>query len=293
MKSSFEVLVRAVYEGLTYFEVFDFVPTIRELHRLVGIAISEADFQASLEKMEGVILKNGYVALRGSSDLLFRRLQRNGISSARITEGRQWGHKLGQLPGVRAVFLTGSVAAGNGSESDDLDFLVVTSPGRLWLVRLILYLAIRLWKPKVDLCLNYLVSASDQAMMMDQNLYVATELAMMVPVYDEGFYRRFMEVNNWRYAYRPNSNPYPFKSTRPTFRKRILDLVLSFPIFGLLDWMEMKRAISRLKRLSWNDEVRVGREVYKGHFSGHRKSTLTRFRAKVQKRFNKNGEFTA
>ncbi len=284
-ESTFE---KAVFEALVYFELFHFVPTVAELHRLVGVDIDVESFEDFLLNMEGIVYEGGYVSLKGSEDLIRRRQGRHRVSILKIMQGQRWGKRLGRIAGVRAVFLTGSVAAGNGFESDDLDFLIVTSAGRLWLVRLLLFLAIQLWNPDVDLCLNYLVAASDGAMQMDRNLYVATELALMVPVYDEGYYTRFMRMNEWRYEFRPNSFPYPVRLHKPSILKRVGDMVLSFPLFSFLDWLEMKRAIARMRKLPWNGEVVGTREVYKGHFSGHRTKVLSEFKRNLHKLFNKN-----
>lgn len=279
---------RAVVEALVYFELFGFAPRREELHRMVGIHSPFDQFCLLLEEMGDVVIRNGFVALSGSEHLISRRQEGYSLSVLKVHEGREWGRRIGGLPGVLAVFLTGSVAAGNGREEDDLDYLVLAMPGRVWLVRLILYFASRVWKSASRLCLNYIIEASDDVMEMDHNLYVATELALMVPVYDEGLYIRFMRQNGWRFAFRPNSVPYQVMLDRPSLWKRLLGIALSFPLFGLLDWLEMRRASSRIRSLPHGSEVAIRRDTYKGHFSNHGSLILGRYHTKLMERFNED-----
>lgn len=46
------------------------------------------------------------------------------------------------IPYVRAVFLTGSVARGEARKKSDIDFFIVTKPGRIWTCRVLVTLAI-------------------------------------------------------------------------------------------------------------------------------------------------------
>jgi hypothetical protein len=68
----------------------------------------------------------------------------------------------------------------------DLDFLVVTLPGRLWLCRGMAMLLVRLARRLGDeLCPNYFITTQALAF-PSQDLYSAHELVQMAPLFDRG-----------------------------------------------------------------------------------------------------------
>jgi hypothetical protein len=126
---------------------------------------------------------------------------------------RRYAIALAALPFVRMVAVTGSLAVYNSrNAADDIDYLIVTTPGRLWLAR---FFAVMLTHVghlrRVALCPNYLITL-DALEQPDRSLFTAHELAQMVPLYGLEVYRRLVAANAWARAYLPNA----FAAAPPT-----------------------------------------------------------------------------
>ena len=85
------------------------------------------------------------------------------------------------FPFVRGVFLSGSISKGFMSESDDIDYFIITAPGRLWLTRtlLILFKKIFLFNSFRNFCLNYFID-SENLYIPEHNRYTATEIVFLI-----------------------------------------------------------------------------------------------------------------
>ncbi len=124
------------------------------------------------------------------------------------------GKYIGHIPTVRLVTVTGSVAAGNASTTDDIDFLVVTSPGTVWLTRLcalVLIECIARRRHPYDrevanaICLNMFLGADAIGLPPEEHdIYSAYELLLMEPVYTvRGTYRAMLTANSWAKRFLP------------------------------------------------------------------------------------------
>lgn len=107
---------------------------------LVSRRVSEGDFFLALEELKGVGLvceQGAYLHLvYGKVELSgFRKRQR--VSRQKRAQLNVLLKLLRKLRLVKAVAITGSVAINNAAEEDDIDFLIVTAAGVLYLVRAI------------------------------------------------------------------------------------------------------------------------------------------------------------
>lgn len=159
-----------------------------------------------------------YVTMRGSEDLARTRLRRDVSSRKKIVRAIKIANLLRFFPGVRMVGLTGSVAAHNASSRDDIDLLVVTAPGRIWLTRLLvlgILSLVGLKRPDRarghfdnQFCFNMWLDDSPEGLTMtNRDLYTAYEVCLMKPLFGGDTYARFMTANDWRVKFLPNFNP--------------------------------------------------------------------------------------
>ncbi len=149
-----------------------------------------------------------YYFLPGKSQLVTER-QNNLISSTpQLVRVKQLAHKLSQIPFVKAIYLTGSLAMFNSKTDSDIDFMIITKEGTLWTTRFILTLYTSLLglrrtpgsrKNAGKLCLNlYLTPESYSLPIHKQSLYTAYELIQAVPVYDPSDPRTaLLAANPW------------------------------------------------------------------------------------------------
>jgi predicted nucleotidyltransferase len=86
-------------------------------------------------------------------------------------------HVIKRFPFVRGVFVTGSLSKNSSDSSSDLDFMVITRKGRLWIARtlLMLFKKIFLLNSYKYFCINFLLS-EDNLEIEDKNVFTATEV---------------------------------------------------------------------------------------------------------------------
>jgi len=141
--------------------------------------------------------------------LLFARNDRDLYGILNMMErlykkAQRWAQIIGALPGVRSVFLSGSLAQGKGSTKSDIDFFIITEPGQIWTARfctnVLLKLSFNLSKPVSHagkICPNHFISA-DSLEIAEQDAYSAHLFSHNQPLYDPlGLWPEFVKANDW------------------------------------------------------------------------------------------------
>ena len=201
-----------------------------------------------------------------------------------------YGRLIAGLPFVRMVAVTGSLAWNNVDDPGDIDYLVVTEPGRLWLCRWFIALLRRVARlDGVLLCPNYVVSTRG-LLLVEQNLYGAYELARMTPIAGLGTYRRLRRANPWAHVYLPNAvEPprAPVHEARPARRwgrrglarlTRLGERSLRSSLGTTLERWEMAYRIrKRVNQLGDGTESAFGPDRCQEHTGGHRRRALVAF----------------
>ncbi|HEX5502698.1 MAG TPA: hypothetical protein VFW96_08750, partial [Thermomicrobiales bacterium] len=201
-------LADAILATVVYADLFDFPLAPAEIRRdLIGVAAEAGEVARALDALiaAGDLARaDEYVVLPGRARLAALRRDRRARCARLWPRARRWGRLLGALPFVRMVAVSGSLAAGNPDPRADLDYLLVTAPGRLWLVRALAVVVVRLARPLgARLCPNYLLTT--RALALDhRDLYTAHELLQAVPVAGAATYRRFRAGNEWAARWLPN-----------------------------------------------------------------------------------------
>lgn len=209
-----DTLADAVFATVAYREIFDYPLRRDEIKRyLIGTDGDGAAVDAAIDGLLGGALEEsgGLVMLAGRADTAEMRRRREQRAGPLWQQARRYAAVLASLPFVRMVAVTGSLAANNPSGAPDIDFMIVTRAGCLWRVRTLCIL-MRLCDHrfgKALLCPNYFVS--EKALTLrDRRLYVAQELAQMVPLFGPGVYRNLRRANRWADDYLPNAGGPPF-----------------------------------------------------------------------------------
>src|SRR5512146_876709 len=204
------LLSDAILRTVAYEDVFDYPLTVAEIHRfLPAIQIDYQSLAEALKQEARLSLVNGYYTLPGREGLAALRQRREHDAARWWREAQRYGRLVAALPFVRMLAVTGSLAMNNPGQDADIDYLLVTAPGRLWTCRALVLGVARLAALRgVRLCPNYLVS--EQALVFsDQNLYTAHELVQMVPLYGMGLYAEIRRLNSWAGRFLPNASGLP------------------------------------------------------------------------------------
>lgn len=208
----------AILKTLCYRDLFDYPLTEEEIAEfLVEKSARQKEIAhvlAQLVAEKRVEEKDGFFFLPGRKEIVNTRLVREEISEEKFIRARRFARMLRFIPWVRAVFLTGALAAGNSHKEDDIDLLVVTRKNRVWLSRLLItllfdLLRIRRRGSKVSggrFCLNMFLAES--ALMVpddEQNLYSAHEVVLAHPLWAKNYlHQRFLGENIWVLKHLPN-----------------------------------------------------------------------------------------
>jgi hypothetical protein len=207
-------LERAIYSTIAYRDVFDFAPTLEEVHRYLHwvrcdrAEVARAVAQAPLSSH--IVTDGHFCALRDRTHLLTLRPERQNMVERFWPLTLRYARFLANLPHVRMVGITGSLAAGNVKPDCDIDFIVLTEAGAMWRSR-----ALAMASALVDqrfgsgkLCPNFFLSVA--ALSLERrSLYDAHELAQLVPLFGREAYDELRSANAWTDAFLPNARGAP------------------------------------------------------------------------------------
>lgn len=285
---SSENLSRAILQTIGYSDVFDYPLTARELHRyLTGVKASLEEVVRAVGE-EGVVTRtDDYFTLLGREEIVRIRMRRFLCASELLPRAIAYGQMLGNLPYIRMVALTGSLAVMNVSENQDFDYMLVAARGRVWTARAFALALNRMAHLHgYTLCPNLIIS--ETALEWPQkDLYSARELCQMIPITGIDMYRKLMQLNKWVERFLPNAYD-ELKTTLPGVRDQasVFQSLLEFALlrkFGnRLEQWEMKRKIARFsKQAGFGEETIFNAEVCQGNFHHHRKWTQEAFESRL------------
>jgi len=262
--------------SVAYADIFDYPLTAGEIHRYCGLRVPFNDLYAEIQGFRFLSQVENYYPLHGREALVDVRTRREEISARLWPDAVRFGQAISRLPFVRMVAVTGSLAVNNTENHADIDYLIVTEPEHLWTCRA-LALAIgwqAAWRG-FNLCPNYLVT-THALEFRDQNLYVAHELAQMVPLSGFDVYSEIRRQNAWVTDFLPNadgppSGPIPTKSKESnTWLRPVIEAPLRTPLGKWLERWEMDRKIRKLSRQQGDSgESIFSADVCKGHDQRH------------------------
>jgi hypothetical protein len=304
-------LDQAILKTLAYADVFDYPLTGEQLHRyLIGVQVPSHHLHAVLNNgyltASQVSRASGFYTLAGRESIVEIRVQRSKYSTQLWAKARSYGNLIARLPFVRMVAVTGALAMNNarpgkslprealtggltgarpGSQyGDDIDYLIVTVPGRLWLCRAMIIALVRLAALRGDIiCPNYFLTGR-ALVFYRRTLYTAHELTQMVPLSGRRVYERIRKLNTWANSFLPNAIGPPSNWNAQDLAP-LFPFAESMPLSPIASWLEeweMKRKVQRFQvQIKEGDEVSFCEDWCKGHFDGHGDKTMKAFAARL------------
>ena len=267
----------AVRSALLYADLFDYPLTAAELHRYLEYPIPfphlETHLNALVPTADWLARHGAFYCLARREGLVAIRNERTAVAAHLWPTAVDYGRRLAALPFVRLVAVTGSLAVGNTDHTADIDYLLVTANDRLWLCRALVIGMVR-WAARrgVTLCPNYFLAERALAL-PEQNLYVARELAQMVPLAGAACYAQLRAQNRWTADFLPNATAAPLPPVPippPSRPLPLLEPLLASKVGQPLEQWERTRKIRKFTtgRPS-TAEAAFGPDWCKGHFDGH------------------------
>lgn len=284
-----------ILQAIAYADVFEYPLAADEVYRyLVGVNATPETVLSRLNTSR-VLCKylttdDEFYLLRGRDDIVATRCRRAHVAARLWPQAITYGRIIAHMPFVRMVAVTGALAVNNAAPNTDIDYFVVTAPGRLWLCRAAVIAVVR-WASRqgVWLCPNYFVT--ERALVFEeQSLYAAHEVAQMVPLVGMATYRRMRRSNLWTARYLPNADGPPSRCDVPADSRQVTralsragELALRTPAGDWVERWEMNRKVAKFTANGdGHAEAHFGPDCCKGHFDTHGARTLAEFAKRLR-----------
>ncbi len=282
-----------IIRQLLYYDIFDHPLTKEELFRN---CTQKKDNHNGLEYLlnKKLIFKiNCHYSVRNDLQLSLKRIKGEENTHKSMPIALKMAKLISKFPFVRAVALSGSISKGYMDDSTDVDYFIIAKPKRLWLARtiLIMYKKIFLLNSFRFFCLNYFVDENNLAL-PDRNIFTATEMNTLIPVYGHRLIDSFFKANTWVIDYYkgfPQNMTLEEKKIPNTTFKKLLEFLLSNFVGNWLDYMSMRLTIHFWKwkyRESrenfFKSSFRLNRSVAKYHPGNFQERVLTGFYKNIE-----------
>jgi len=205
-------LDQACLASIFYHDLFDFPLTSLELIKWRGgKKFSKIDKELEIEN------KNGFYFLKGKEKNVPLRIIKKRIAKRKNKIAFKAASLLGTIPWIKFVGITGALAMENAEREADIDLLIITAKGTLWLSRglallLLSLLGIPLRRAKEKevkdkICLNMWLEEGNLTWReKERNVYIAHEICQVVPLMNKDkVYEEFLFKNNWIADFWPNA----------------------------------------------------------------------------------------
>jgi len=285
---------RAALRVLAYFDVFDHPLTVAELARFTGQEEDEARDALAELLIAGTVRQHlGYWSLGDARGAALARIADEDRAQRRMPKALRMSALIARFPFVRAVFISGSLSKGRLDAEGDIDFFIITAPGRLWVARtmLVLFKKLFLLNSRRDFCVNYFID-TEHLTIEDRNRYTATEVVTLIPTYGNGTTEAFFARNAWAFDHYPHAVPPRSREviighTRPKrFLERLLNgrIGAAFDAFCMqLTWRFWRFKFSDMDPRTFDLALRTRTYVSKHHPRNFQQRVLDAYQTKLTK----------
>lgn len=289
-------LAESIIKTVLYYDIFNYPLTQPEIVRNLSTdRFSTIELEQELDELvrQSMIFKLGeFYSLQNNPELAARRVKGNALAKKYMIVAQEKARLIFSFPFVRSVMVSGSLSKGYADDASDIDFFIITSPGRLWIARtlLVIYKRIFLFNSHKYFCVNYFMD--DQHLEVEEkNLFTATELVTLVPMYGKQYYEHLLSRNTWVRQYFPNlQEEHMTNEEAPIGRiKKGLEWLLNRCAPQALDSFFMTLTLKRWKSNYGHshapDEFRVAfktnRHVSKNHPQNYQKKIVDQYEKKL------------
>ncbi len=185
---------------ILYFSIFRYPLTLEEIsnfHPGTDGELIRAELNLLLER--GIISQmDGFYFAGCDETCIARRQNGNRMAADAMGIARRRGALIAKFPFVEGVGVSGSLSKGYFDQESDIDFFVVTRPGKVWVSRtlLMLYKKIFLLNSRRYFCINYFISSAHLEL-EEKNRFTATEIRTLIPVQGRAALDSFYRQNKW------------------------------------------------------------------------------------------------
>lgn len=214
-------LKESIIKTLSYFDNFDHPLTVQELHRFLWKSnenkLSDLTDFFEQNNISAIEKKDSYYFLKDREENTRTRQKRVSLMEDKMKIAARAAKKISWVPFLQGVFVCNTLAMGSADKNSDIDFFIVTKPGRIWLVRAMVTFVLSLFglrrtnKSVEDkICLSFYCSSDaldmSEVAIEEPDIYMVYWLSNLIPLYDNGqVQEKIFENNSWVTDYAPNA----------------------------------------------------------------------------------------
>ncbi len=227
-------LKEEILKTITWFDLFFHPLTSFEVFKYVNYPCKLNDVIVELENLSYKIKsKNGFYYLARQEEIIEERFRRLNYFKKKIKRAKKFSKLISKIPSVSGVAVSNIIGDHNLRESSDIDFFIITSPGKIWLTRFFCALLAKTLNlrpnnrtKKDKICLSFYISSNnlnlEKYLLNSKDLYFIYWLAGLEVICDKkNIFNKFYQENNWLKKYLPNFSQSSQLSTAPFESKAI------------------------------------------------------------------------
>lgn len=243
------------------------------------LAVDTSLIQRSLSDLadQQIVFRYGdYYALQATvEELVSQRLDKEEQAKSYFKKLPFYARLIRSFPFVSAIGISGSLSKNVMHDDGDIDYFIITKPGRLWICRTFLvgFKKLFLFNSKKYFCVNYFVD-EENLTIPDHNIFTAIETNFLLPVYNFEMIDQFKKSNEWSGAFLHSfKHPFGVKEIKgKSWLGRFLEFCLRGKLGDRLDLRLMKYTYKRWEKKFQNFDakkfeltMRTNRGVSKHH----------------------------
>ena len=254
-----------ILKTLAYYDIFLYPLTTEEIFHNCSLPVSREEIQNELETLLSeikIFRHHSYYDLQNNAGIVERRIKGNERAGREMEKAIIKAAHLSRFPYIRCIAVSGSLSKNYADENTDMDFFIITKANRLWIARTFLHLNYKFKKitgGRPSYCMNYYVD-EEGLEIVEKNIFTATEISTLVPLYGGTTYQRFMQHNNWILDYLPQFKPAMLPVAKNnSFFKKIMETLFNNALGSLIDKALMKGTDKR-----WQNKIKRQQKNQKG-----------------------------
>jgi hypothetical protein len=286
---------RSFIKTILYFDIFSYPLLEEEIINYCNIPdidpLISRKILENLKKRHLINYYEGYYFIGADNWVVDKRIEENKRADRRMKAARIFTRIISNFPYVRAVFISGSLSKHVMKNDSDIDFFIVTESGRLWFCKALLtiFKRIVLVNSHRNFCLNYFIDTNTLSI-PDRNVYTATEIAFLLPMYNYLLYRRFLDANRWyRYDYPNKKESNEFIHIKPFGLKYLFEFAFNNFLGNAFDQLSYKvltgfweKKYSYLGEKKYSRNIQSTKNVSKFHPDSYQERVLDDLERKMR-----------
>jgi len=247
-----------IIKTVAYFDLFNYPVTSAQIYSfLPRNSVAPDDVARTTDRLvrEGKLAADQGLLFLPSSDkkICVQRHEAERAAQKMLSSARLITLFLKRIPFIRGVFITGSLSKSVAALDSDIDFMIVTLPGRLWIVRSMLtfFRKVFLLGNRKYFCTNYYVTENGFPYHR-RNLYSAIEVVTTKAVWNADAFHRYQQRNDWTKEFLPNMSVTVTPELLVPSGRSIVQIVLEFALH-IFPLRLIDRRLMNYHRTYWNN----------------------------------------